>query len=178
MATSNKTEIILDHKFDPDTCRHYLNGTLSVLHCHHYSTLSTQLAEDCGMFDGKKLLEEVAEDAFSGVLRSYYEEHDITGLADRIAIGEQYYAACGLGQMKVLFAGPDSGDVELLHSHVDEGWIKKWGKREKPVNIITCGYIAGMFSAVFNRARRTFAVSERSGIVQGNERSKFSVVAK
>jgi DNA-binding response OmpR family regulator len=34
-----------------------------VLHCHHYPTLYTQLAEDCGMLDGFGFLEELKQDS-------------------------------------------------------------------------------------------------------------------
>ena len=129
MAVIKKTEIVLDKQFDPRSCRHTLNGAVSVLHCHHYATLYCQLADDCGMLDGKKLLAECAEDTFHEVLAEYYETHDIQTMADRFAIAEQYYAVTGLGKMRVVSAGRESGEVELEHSHVDQGWIKKWGER-------------------------------------------------
>jgi len=177
MAVMKKTEIELDHRFDPRTCRHTMNGQVSVLHCHHYATLYTQLAEDCGMLDGRKLLTDVAEDAFREVLSSYYSTHGLDDVAQRIAIAEQYYAAAGLGKMRVLCAGPESCEVELLHSHVDAGWIKKWGKRDAPVNYITSGYIAGMLAAIWERPARSYSVVETAGIVAGAERSKFSAAA-
>jgi hypothetical protein len=155
-----------------------MNGQVSVLHCHHYATLYSQLADDCGMLDGKKLLAECTEDTFYHTLTSYYAEHGIGNIEDRIAIAEQYYAASGLGKMKVVCAGPESGVVELAHSHIDEGWIKKWGKRDKPVNFITCGYIAAVFSAVFGQEKRSFAVTETASIITGAERSQFNVVAR
>jgi hypothetical protein len=176
MAIMKKTEIILDHKFDPKTCRHTLNGAVSVLHCHHYAALYSQLADDCGMLDGQKLLAECAEDCFAEVLSSYYKKHGITDLTEKISIAEQYYAATGLGQMKVLNVGPESGEVKLLHSHVDDGWIKKWGKHERSINCITSGYIAGIFNAIFDMSARSYSVIEETSIVTGAECSQFNVV--
>jgi hypothetical protein len=175
MAITKKTELIIEREFDPVRCRHTVNGRTSVLHCHHYISLYTQLAEDCGMLDARKLLKEVTEDTFYDVLSAYYKKHDLAGLGDRISIGEQYYAFCGLGQMNVLAAGPESGEVELIHSHADAGWIKKWGPREKPVNYVTCGYIAGLFAAAFDLAPRSFEAREMASIVAGAERSLFVV---
>lgn len=177
MPIKKKTEIIIDHKFDPKTCRHYLNGQLSVLHCHHYATLYTQLAEDCGLLDGKKLIAEVAEETFFDVLSSYFKEYQITSIEDRITIAEQYFAISGMGELKVVCAGPDSGEVDLLHSHLDSGWIKKWGKRDKPINFITCGYISGMFSAIFDKPTRSYNTKETQSIVSGAEKSSFKVAA-
>ncbi len=178
MAIIKKTEIVLDHKFDPRSCRHTINGELHVLHCHHYATLYTRLADDCGMLDGKKLLVDVAEDCFYELLTKYYAAHNIESIDDRFSIAEQYYAAAGLGQMEVLCAGTESGEVKLLHSHLDEGWINKWEKRDTPVNFMTCGYIAAIFSAAFDRPTRTFSVLEKESIISGAEHSLFDIVAK
>jgi hypothetical protein len=178
MAIFKKTEFQIDHKFDPKSCRHTLNGVNVALHCHHFTSLYTQLADDCSMFDAKKLLAEATEDAFFGMLKNYFETQQICCSRDRISLAEQCYAAVGLGQMKVAFAGPDSGEVELLHSHVDSGWIKKWGKRDTPVNFMTCGYIAGLFSAVFNHPTRSYDVIETQSIVAGAATSRFKVIAR
>ncbi len=177
MAQFKTTELHLDHQIDGRTWRHYLNGELSVLHCHHYATLYSQLADDCELLDGKKLLMECAEDSFYPVLSNYFAENGIDTTAERIAIAEQYFAAYGLGSMRVSCAGPDSGEVVLDHSHVDEGWVKKWSKRDAPVNFIGCGYIAALFAAVFDRPTRAFDVTEVQSIVSGAECSRFNVVA-
>jgi hypothetical protein len=146
-----------------------------VLHCHHFATLTTQLANDCGLLDGKKLLAECAEDTFYSLLISYYAEHAVTALAERIAVAEQYFSAMGLGKLAVKYAGPYSGTVELEHSHVDEGWLKKWGRANKPVNHIGCGYITALFSAVYDRPRRDFQARETQSIAQGAEVSIITV---
>jgi len=177
MAVFKKTELELVHRFDEASRRHYLNGVLSVLHCHHYSTLYTQLAEDCGMLDGRTLLIECAEDSFLQVLADYFRDKGIISVSERIEIAQQYFAAMGLGKMGVVYAGPDAGLVHLTRSHVDEGWIKKWGKRAEPVNYIGRGYVAALFSAVFGRPARSYRVSEGKSIVSGEELSELNVVA-
>lgn len=178
MAIDKKTELAVERRFDGRRSRHSINGVTHVLHCHHYMTLYTQLAEDCAMLDARKLLREAAEDSVAGVLRDYFRNHGIQRLEDRIAIGEEYYAWCGMGRLKVLAAGRDSGEAELESSHLDEGWIKKWGKRDKPVNHFTCGFLAALFAAAFDLPPRAFLVSEAAGIVTGAPRSRFLVVAQ
>src|SRR5579872_1825608 len=101
MPIYTDTELIIERRYDPWRARHTVNGVTHVLHCHHYIGLYTQLAEDCGMLDGRKLLAEVAEDAFYTMLAGYFKDHGITRLADRIALAEQYYAFSGLGKMKI-----------------------------------------------------------------------------
>lgn len=174
---TKKTELCIERKFDPIRCRHSVNGETYVLHCHHYVTLYTRLAEDCAMLDGKKLLREVTEDTIYEVLVKYYADHAIESVAERVAIAEQYYSFTGLGQMHVVCAGPDSAEVDLIHSHLDSGWIKKWGQRDKPVNHMSCGFVAGLLAAALGKSRRGFSVTEAASIVSGAERSRLIAVA-
>lgn len=170
------TELKLTRKFDPQRSRHFLNGVQSVLHCHHYATLYSQLADDAEIVDGKKLLRESAEQACLAPLVSYYAGHGIESVEDRIAIGEAYYSAMGLGVLKVTGLGCAAGRAELTRSHVDEGWKKKWGEKNTPINFITQGYVAALFSAVLGLPAGTFTVTETQSIVSGAEKSVFSAV--
>jgi predicted hydrocarbon binding protein len=83
-----------------------------------------------------------------------------------------------MGALKVVSAGPDYGEVELSSSHLDQGWIKKWGKCDKPVNHIVRGFIASLFATALNRPRRTYGVKETASIVSGAPQSKFVVVVE
>jgi len=175
MAVFKNNELILEHSFDRSTKRHYLNGQVSVLHCHHYSTLYTQLALDA---QKTALLAESAEEAFYEYLAEYFDKHNLAAIATKIDIACQLYAAIGLGKMRVNYLGDDSGEVELLSSHVDSGWIKKWSTYDAPVNYIGAGYITAMFSAVLAEQRNAFQANETQSIVMGAETSIFNVVRR
>ena len=131
MEQHNQHTLAMESAFDPRSCRHLVEGQSYVMHCHHYATLYTQLAEDCGMLDGKKLLAETAEDTFYEVLSAYFEKYNVKTVAERLSAGEQYFRTTGMGVLKVANAGADGGNVELPSSHLDAGWIKKWGKTEQ-----------------------------------------------
>ena len=178
MTSYRKTELELNKAFDPQSCRHIMEGNTVVLHCHHYATLYTQLAMDCGMLDAKALMAECSEDTWEEFLREYFRSRGVSSVRERIALAEQSYAAAGLGRMRVTCASPESGEVTLDHSHLDEGWIKKWGHYKSPVNFIGAGYISALFSAVFDLPARSFAVTEAEAIVCGAPRSRFIVVAR
>ena len=167
---------ILQARYDRDRCRHIAtDGQTLVLHCHHFASLTTQLANDCTFLDGKKLLAECAEDAFYTVLSDHYRQKNVTDLRKRIETAERYFAECGLGKLKVNYAGLCAGEVELKHSHVDEGWVKKWGVTSKPVNHIGCGYVTALFSAVFDRPKRSYVAKERHSIACGDDVSIITV---
>lgn len=161
--------------FHPQKCRQYINGEAIVYHCHHYATLFTQLADDAKSINGDKLLAEAAEASFYDVLAKYFKENSIETQEDKISIAEQYCSFVGLGELKLDIK---QNAAEMFHAHIDEGWIKKWSKRDEPVNFIGQGYIAAVFSAVHDTGIGSFHVEETQSIVSGAETSKFKVTKK
>jgi predicted hydrocarbon binding protein len=178
MAIEQLTEWVIDHKFDRKTCRHSTNGFDSVLHCHHYASLYCQLADDAQQFNGPELLRRSAELSFQEVLSSYFTEHQVKDLSDRIVLAEEYWKVCGFGTMKFDHVGELSAAAHMDHSHVDEGWMKKWGNRDKPVNFIGQGYIAAALSAIYDLPVGSYSVYETESIVTGADASRFSLVRK
>jgi hypothetical protein len=170
---SATTDLVLEHRFDPHTRRQTINGLSSVIHCHHYSTLYTQLA-----LDAKEtgLLTEAAEDTFYDMLQCYYQRHALTTLEARIESACQYYSALGLGLMQVHCLGDDSCEVELYTSHVDSGWLQKWGQHDVPVNYIGAGYIAALCAATLDLPAHSFRVKEVRSLVMGAPSSLFQAV--
>lgn len=166
----------IKHTFDDTTFRHSINGHGFVLHCHHYMSLTTKLAEDFADLGAVRVLAEVAEDTIRPVFESYVKEHGITAPADRLQVGCEYFAFMGLGTMTAS-GGAAGGEVTLPHSHVDEGWVQKWGKHDKPINHFTRGYVAAMFAVAFDKPARSFEAAETASIVMGAPQSVLSVKA-
>ena len=166
----------LTHRFDADSCRHYIGDLVSVLHCHHYATLFTQLAIDAKeLVDGTKILFEVTEDVVHGVLSKYFAQNGIAAIQERLEIGQQLFSFYGLGKMAIVSPGSDGGTVELSAAHVDEGWLKKWGKSTIPVNFIGAGFVAGFFAAAYDKPVRTYQVEEKQSRVMGAGKSVLAV---
>lgn len=158
------------------TCRHRINGFDSVLHCHHYATLYCQLADDAAQFNGRELLRRSAELAFRDVLTAYFSEHAVSDLGDRVALAEEYWKTCGWGTVQFDHVGELSAAAHMDHSHVDAGWLKKWGPRNKPVNFIGQGYLAAAMAAIYELPVGSYRVMETQSIVSGAEASRFSLV--
>ena len=162
-----------EQTFDRKRMRHYVEGETSVLHCHHYATLFTQLAMDASQFNGPALLAQAAADTFWATLVRYYKKYKIQSTPDRIAIAEQYFAFMGLG-VAAFECSPGSAAVTLYRSHVDEGWIQKFGKRDSRVNFIGEGYVKAACAAIFDlRSPNDVEVSEQQSIVRGARHSRF-----
>ena len=135
----------------------------------------TQLAIDARQ---TTLLSDVAEDCFGDVLRAYYKTHALVEIDDRLSIACQYYSAVGLGKMVVRHLGPDTGEVEVERSHIDEGWLKKWGKYDRPVNYITAGFVSGLIAATFDLPPRSFEVTEVDSMAMGAQTGRFQIVRR
>ncbi len=169
-------ELKLNHRFDIKTNRQYLNDQLTVLHCHHYAILFTQLGLDAKqLVDGTKILQESAEDTFFKVLTSYYKNNNVMDIEDRISIAMQMFSAVGLGKMVKNSLDENGGEIEMPKAYLDEGWILKWGKNNEPVNYIGMGFVAGMVAAVFDKSIRSYKVTETQSRVMGADKSVLKI---
>lgn len=167
------------HEFNPETFRHLQNGKTTVMHCHHYASLFSQLAEDASdLFDGTSMLYAAAEESFYSALNKYFEEKNIQETSDRVQIAEKYWTYVGMGKLAITEYSPDSGISEMPFSHIDEAWIKKFGKHDKAINFITSGYLAAAFASIYDLPIGSFDVSETESIITGSEKSKFCIVKK
>jgi predicted hydrocarbon binding protein len=163
--------------YDSEKARQYLNGVHSVLHCHHYTALFSQLADDAKLLNGPKLLADAAEEMAHDVLKDFFEYNKVENVNDRKTLVESHFSYVGLGKLKIELEN-ESGSAVMESSHVDESWIKKWGNREQPVNYIGQGFLAGAFSAIFSEEINSFQVEEIESIVSGAERSTFKIIKK
>lgn len=172
------SELKINYKFDTQKHRHYMNEEHFVLHCHHYATLVTQLAIDAEeLVKGTGILEKSSEESFYKFLSDYFAKNGVSDPAERVEIGCKMFAELGLGKLEAASAGESGGEILMRHSHVDEGWVKKWGTNDSAVNFIGNGYVAGMFSAAFGKPVGSFKVEETQSIVSGAGHSVFKVQA-
>ncbi len=173
--TSDNSSVVyeVNQTFDKQKMRHYFNGECSVLHCHHYATLFTQLATDAQDFQGPTHLAEASAETFYPILKKRFKEQQVSDVSDRISLVEQYYSLVGLGRVK--FQCSDGyAAVEMGHSHVDEGWLKKWGPRDSRVNFMGEGYIKAACAAIFDLNNwNNISVQETQSIVCGASTSRF-----
>jgi len=164
----------LDFSLDNETYRHFLNGFPVVMHSHHYLALITKLAEELGDINGPQILSDVVEDSMRAVFDDYIQKNGLSSPMDKCNVGREYYSVFGLGKM-VVTGSENGGEVRLVHSHIDEGWVMKWGANAKPINYFTCGFIAAVFGAAFNKPPRSYTVTEAASMATGESEGKFIV---
>jgi hypothetical protein len=108
------------------------------------------------------------------IFDDYIVKNNLTSAQDKCNVGREYFSVFGLGKM-IVSGNDNGGEVRLVHSHIDEGWVKKWGNHDKPINHFACGYIAAMFGAAFDKPLNTYAVTEAASIAVGDPENKFIV---
>ncbi len=167
----------MEFTFDDKTYRRYMNGFLTVMHCHHYMSLLSKLAIDFDDIGGVRILCESVEDSVRPMIDDYCAKNNLASFADKLDVGRQYYSAMGMGVMKIS-GDPGQGEVTLTRSHVDQGWTKKWGNYNAPVNHWTRGYMAAMFAAAAGKPPRSYEVAETASMVMGKPTSVFTVKSK
>jgi hypothetical protein len=144
------------------------------MHSHHYLALLTKLAEDMGDIGGPQIMMDVVEESMRPLFDEYFQKHSLTTTQEKGAVGTDCYSAYGLG--KIILSGNETGgEVRLVSSHIDEGWIRKWGNHDKPVNYFTRGFIAAMFGATFSKPLKSYVVTEETSIATGNQEGLFKV---
>jgi hypothetical protein len=164
----------LDFNLDNQTFRHYLNGHAVVMHSHHYLALITKLVEDMTDFGGPQILKDSVEESMRTIFDDYIKNNNLTSPQDKCNVGREYFSVFGLGKM-IVTGNENGGEVRLVRSHIDEGWVKKWGKNNKPINYFSCGYIAAMFGAAFDKPLNSYSVTENSSIAVGDSENLFNV---
>jgi hypothetical protein len=164
----------LKYSLDNETFRHSINGHPVVMHSHHYLALITKLVEDMRDLDAPQILSDVVEETMRPIFDDYIQKHNLTSIQDKCNVGREYFSVFGLGKM-IVSGSEKGGEVRLTSSHIDEGWVMKWGVNQKPINFFTCGYIAAMFGSAFSKPLKSFIVTEETSISTGATEGKFIV---
>jgi hypothetical protein len=167
-----------NQRFDRRRMFQYVNDEPSVMHCHHYATLFSKLAIERKDLDGPKLLSESMEDAFYLVLKKYYIAKEIKEKSGMLKVAEEYFRLTGMGDISFSNVTQEGGKASMNHSHIDEGWIKKWGRTDFVVNYMTHGYLAAAFSLINDELIRSYHIEETASIVKGYSKSEFTITLK
>jgi hypothetical protein len=167
----------VEYTFDDKSFRHFMNGFEVVMHCHHYLTLTTKLAEDFSEFGGIRILNESVEDAIRPLLDDYVQKNQVPAGAERLAVGARFYELMGMGLMSAT-GDAAVGQATLTRSHVDQGWLAKFGPADRTLNYFTCGFLAAVFACAFDRPARSYQVVETAGLAKGDATGKFEIQAR
>jgi len=161
--------------FDPIRKLQYINSDPSVMHCHHYSAIFTRLAIDFESHGGTKNMAEAMEEAVYLALRKVFIGEEIKAVHERIRMVEEYFRLTGLGEIKLHADSATGGTATLSRSHIDEGWVKKYGNSKVPVNHVARGFLAGAFEVIHGKPLRSYDVEESASMAMGKAKGDFVI---
>lgn len=165
----------LEPDFDEKSGLVSIEGISMVIHCHFYNVFLLQAIETATYVDGRAILIRSSEESVNKQLIGYYDRKGISDEKTRISIAADMFKVFGVGLLDFSNINGSGGTVTSKSSHVARGWKEQIGTREKPVDYISCGFIAGALAAVYNKPIGTFKVNETECLVQGKEKCKFEV---
>ena len=160
----------MNPKFDSATLRRTSNNFQITAHCFHYSLLLTQLAMDA---KNEETLISSSEDTFIEFIKSLIPLN--ANFDEKLTLACAIFSKIGFGVIEPQFIGKDSGEIKLSRSHFDEGWLKKWGKSDKPINFIGYGFICAMYSILYDAPRKTYRALETTSISKGERYSYIKI---
>lgn len=137
----------------------YIEGVPHVFHCHHYNVYLQKTLEDAKIVDGKGIQKNAAQEvAFEQFSKAFSERDDLKDTAERLKFAEQLFKMLGFGTID--FSEIESGKVTCPVSHYAKGWMSKWGNRSRPVDYFVAGWLGGLLSAVYEKPRFHYEVTE------------------
>ncbi|MBW2569151.1 MAG: 4-vinyl reductase [Deltaproteobacteria bacterium] len=165
--------------FDSDNNIFEFNGSFVSFHCHHYNCGLLKAIEEIPNINGHCIIKETAEEEFFQEFKQMLtgESKEISPVK-ALEKAEELYRFMGLGRLDLSKLTENGGIAYADSSYYVVSWLAKYGRREAPVCYFTCGYIAGILSAIFDAVLYTYEVKETRCMILRYDRCEFTVSKK
>jgi hypothetical protein len=168
-------EPVFQSAVDVSRAKRYINADPTPIHGALAALIVMKLALETRAGDMPLFLVDAMEEAVYLALKWIFLAAGETTAERRRTITEDHFRLSGLGLLSISSIGLEGGGAILSRSTLDESWISRWGKSQKPVNVLAAGYLAGAFAALTGQGLRSFAAKETKSIVMGDPVSEFVV---
>lgn len=156
-----------------------LNGVPVSIHCHHYNCGLLNAIEEITNIDGHAVIIDTAAEEFSSKFKQLLEqETEVLSPDEALQKASELYRLMGFGSLDLSNLTARGGTVFSDSSYFSMSWLAKYGRRDTPVCYFTCGFIAGILSAIFNVAPDTYEVKETECKILRHDKCKFTVSEK
>ena len=162
---------------------HKKHGTLTlykeplVFHCNHFNVFFQRTVEEAIAFldiDASLLQKKAAFMSAYSIFQGLSEKNpQITSIEDKLLIASQLYSFLGYGLLPLKDLSKEEGEICTPITHYSLAWREKYGKRKKPVDDLTCGYISAVLSWVFEEEPGIYEVEQKKCLTLGDEENVF-----
>jgi predicted hydrocarbon binding protein len=166
-------------EFDSESNILKLDGIEVSLHCHHYNCGLVKALEEMEGIDARSIIIQAAQEEFYDKFTRYVLNH----LSDRTAeeklkAAAELYRFMGFGRLDLSELNESGGKAFADSSYYVTGWLAKYERRSIPVCHLTCGFLSGVLSAVYEKSIDTYRVEETQCMISGHERCEFLITVK
>jgi len=133
-----------------------------VFHCNHYNLYLQRTIEDAGEYiSSEKILQDgAAIAAYSALQKIFVRDLSLASPKARLSVASSLYSQLGFGLLPVSELTSDGGKVVTPVTHYSFGWLKKWGKRSKPADYFTCGFLQAALALAHNVPLGVFSAKQ------------------
>ncbi|MEW6068396.1 MAG: 4-vinyl reductase [Nitrospirota bacterium] len=163
-------------EFEPNLNIIKLDSAMASLHCHHYNCGLLKTLEEIKEIDAHKIFIQAANEEFYINFKNYISRYlkDKTA-REKLDAAAVLYRSMGFGIIDTSSLNESGGRAYSDSSYYVVGWLAKYGRRETPVCYLTCGFLSGILSAIYDKPSNTYRVEEKKCMITGNEHCEFVV---
>ncbi len=163
-------------EFDSESNILKLDGTGVSLHCHHYNCGLVKTLEEMEGIDARSIIIRVAQEEFHDNFTRYILNH-LSGAPaeEKLKAAAELYRFMGFGRIDLSGLNKSGGKAYADSSYYVTGWLAKYERRTTPVCHLTCGFLGGILSAVYEKPLNTYRVEETRCMITGQERCEFLI---
>jgi len=170
---------LLRGNFDTQYNTYIAAGEPLIFHCHHYNTFLQATLEDTKDYiDIYPILVDSAQELVYAQMFQHFTENNITNLAERKQIAEDFFMFCGYGKFSLEGISVRGGKVISESDHYSYGWKSKFGLRsenEPMVSFFTRGFLAGATEAIFGLPLGSMDCKQLSCYTKNNNFVSFEI---
>lgn len=133
-----------------------------VLHCSYYNSylLRTVWLDAADLVDSVRLLIGAAAEQSYHALKDLFRSQSLVGIAERKAFAASFYAWQGFGTLDLGPIAADGGVTRSRHQHYAEAWKEHFGLSDRPVGLMTQGWLAGAAAAIYDLPQGAFSTHQ------------------
>ena len=164
-------------EFDSESNIIKLDGDGVSLHCHHYNCGLVKALEEMEEIDARSIIIQAAQEEFHDKFTRYILNHLNSAPAEeKLKTAAELYRFMGFGRIDLSGLSESGGNAYADSSYYVTGWLAKYERRTTPVCHLTCGFLGGILSAVYEKPLDTYRVEETRCMITGQqERCEFLI---
>jgi hypothetical protein len=156
-----------------------LDSVAVSLHCHHYNCGLVKALEEMEGIDARSIIIQAAQEEFHDNFARYILNHVNSAPAEeKLKAAAERYRFMGFGRIDLSGLSGSGGKAYADSSYYVTAWLAKYERRTTPVCHLTCGFLGGILSAVYEKPFDAYRVEETICMISGQEQCEFLITVK